>query len=94
PAAGIETNLLLNGKLNSSLAHSSGEEAVAGSINGLKSRYLSGIFQPQLNYQFSDRISFDFNSNINFSLSPINKETAVKTYQNMIGLGAGIRIKL
>ncbi|MGZ3918623.1 MAG: hypothetical protein ACXVBN_18240 [Flavisolibacter sp.] len=94
PAAGIETNFLLNGKLNSSLAHSSGEEAVAGSINGLKSRYLSGIFQPQLNYQFSDRISFDFNSNINFSLSPINKETAVKTYQNMIGLGAGIRIKL
>lgn len=95
PSAGIQTNFLLNGKLNSYLEHPTGEEEeVSSSIEGLRSTYLSGVIQPQVNYKLSDRISFDFNPNINFSLSPINKETAVKTYQNMFSVGAGIRIKL
>jgi hypothetical protein len=95
PSAGIQTNFLLNGKLNSYLEHPTGsEEEVYSSIDGLRSNYLSGVIQPQFNYKLSDRISFDFNPNINFSLSPINKETAVKTYQNMFSVGAGVRIKL
>jgi hypothetical protein len=94
PSAGIQTSFLLKGKLKSFLEHQTGEEEVSSSIDGLKSKYLSGIIQPQVNYKLSDRISFDFNPNLNFSLSPINKETAVKTYQNMFGVGAGIRIKL
>jgi hypothetical protein len=52
------------------------------------------VIQPQLNYKFNDRISCDVSPNINFSLSPINKETAVKKYQNMFSLGAGLRVKL
>lgn len=94
PTAGIQTNFLLSGKLNSSLEHPTGEEEVSSSIDGLRSTYLSGVIQPGLNYKLSDRISFDFNPNINFSLSPINKGTAVKTYQNLFSVGAGIRIKL
>jgi hypothetical protein len=47
-----------------------------------------------LNYKVNERISFDLNPNINFSLSPINKETAVRTYQNMFSLGVGLRVKL
>jgi hypothetical protein len=94
PAAGIQTNFLLNGKLSSSLVQVSGDEEVWTSIEGLRSLYFSGVIQPQLNYKLNDRISFDLNPNINFSLSPINKETAVKTYQNMFSLGAGLRVKL
>ena len=94
PSAGIQTNILLSGKLNSSLEHPTGEEEVSSPIDGLRSTYWSGVIQPQLNYKLSDRISFDFNPNINFSLSPINKGTAVKTYQNMFSVGGGIRIKL
>jgi hypothetical protein len=94
PAAGIQTNFLLNGKLRSSLVQVSGDEEVWTSIEGLRSLYFSGVIQPQLNYKLNDRISFDLNPNINFSLSPINKETAVKTYQNMFSLGAGLRVKL
>ena len=94
PSAGIQSNFLLHGKLNSFLEHPTGEEEVSGSIDGLRSMYFSGVLQPQLNYKLSDRVSFDFNPNINFSLSPINKETAVKTYQNMFSIGAGVRIKL
>ena len=94
PSAGFQTNVLLSGKLNSSLTQTYGDEEVTSSIDGLRSMYLSGVFQPQFNYQLNDRISFDFNPNINFSLTPINKETAVQTYQNMISIGAGLRIKL
>ena len=94
PSAGFRTNFLLSGKLNSSLIQSSGEEQVSTDIDGLRSLYFSGIIQPQFNYRISDRISFDLNPNINFSLSPINKGTAVKTYQNMVSLGAGLLIKL
>lgn len=94
PSAGIQTNLLLKGKLNSFLEHPTSEEEVSSSIDGLRSSYFSGVVQPQLNYKLTDRISFDFNPNINFSLTPINKGTAIKTYQNMFGLGAGVRIKL
>ena len=94
PSAGIQTNFLLRGELNSFLQHPTAKEEVSGSIDGLKPTYFSGIIQPQLEYKMSDRISFDFNPNINFSLSPINKETAVKTYQNMFSVGAGVRIKL
>lgn len=94
PSAGIQTNFLLKGELNSFLQYPTAKEEVSSSIDGLKPAYFSGIFQPQLEYKMNDRISFDFNPNINFSLSPINKETAVKTYQNMFSVGAGIRIKL
>ncbi|MGZ3922549.1 MAG: outer membrane beta-barrel protein [Flavisolibacter sp.] len=94
PSAGIQTNFLLNSKLKSSLVQPSGDEEVTSSISGLRSMYFSGILQPQLNYKFSDRISFDLTPGINFSLTPINNETAVKTYQNMFSLGAGLRIKL
>lgn len=94
PSAGFQTNFLLGGKLNSSLSNTTGEEEVSSSIKGLKPMYWSGAVQPQLNYKLNDQISFDFSPNINFSLSPINKETAVRTYQNMLSLGAGVRIKL
>jgi hypothetical protein len=94
PSAGIQANFLLNGKLSSSLVQPSGSEEVWTSIEGLRSMYFSGVIQPQLNYKFNDRISFDISPNINFSLSPINKETAVKKYQNMFSLGAGLRVKL
>jgi hypothetical protein len=94
PSAGIQTNFLLNGKLSSSLVQASGDEEVWTSIEGLRSMYFSGVIQPQLNYKMNERISFDLNPNINFSLSPINKETAVKTYQNMFSLGVGLRVKL
>lgn len=94
PSVGVQTNFLLSGKLNSFLKQPGGEEEVSSSLDGLRSAYLSGVIQPQLNYKLNDRISFDFDPNINFSLSPINKETAVKTYQNMFSVGAGVRIKL
>jgi hypothetical protein len=94
PSAGVQTNFLLNGKLSSSLVQASGDEEVWTSIEGLRSMYFSGVIQPQLNYKVNERISFDLNPNINFSLSPINKETAVRTYQNMFSLGVGLRVKL
>ena len=94
PSAGVQANFLLNSKLTSSLVQPSGDEEVNSSIDGLRSMYFSGVVQPQLSYKFNDRISFDMNPNINFSLSPINKETAVKTYQNMFSIGAGLRIRL
>ena len=94
PSIGLQTNFLLSGKLSSSLAQTAGEEKVSSSIDGLRFMYFSGVIQPQFNYSLNDKISLDLNPNINFSLSPINKETAVRTYQNMISLGAGIRVKL
>jgi hypothetical protein len=94
PSAGIQANFLLNSKLTSSLVQPSGDEEFNSSIDGLRSVYFSGVVQPQLNYKLNDRISFDVNPNINFSLSPINKETAVKTYQNIFSVGAGLRIRL
>lgn len=94
PSAGLQTSFLLSGKLNSTLSNTTGEEEVSSSISGLKPMYWSGVVQTQFNYKLNEQISFDFSPNINFSLSPINKETAVKTYQNMLSLGAGVRIKL
>lgn len=94
PSAGIQTNFFLKGKLNSFLEHPTGEEEVSASIDGLRSTYFSGVIQPQLTYQLNDRLSLDFNPDISFSLTPINKGTAIKTYQNLFGFGAGVRIKL
>ena len=94
PSAGIQANFLLKSNLSSSLVQPSGDEEVKSPIDGLRSMYFSGVVQPQLNYKLNDRFSFDLNPNISFSLSPINKETAVKTYQNMFGIGAGLRIRL
>jgi hypothetical protein len=94
PSTGIVSNFLLKGNLQASIASTAGNEKLSSAIDGLKKNYFSWIVQPSIAYQLNDRLSVVVDPNVKLSLTPINKGTVVRTFENNIGIGAGVRVKL
>jgi len=95
PGVGISANFLTKGKIETTIATTTGNEKVTSNdILGLKSTYFSGLASLGVQYKLNRAFDLTFIPAARFALSPINKEAPVKTYLNSIGFATGITIKL
>ncbi|MDQ2753424.1 MAG: outer membrane beta-barrel protein, partial [Bacteroidota bacterium] len=90
PTAGAALNVLASGKIKTGLD----DNKVTTSINGLKRTYLNGSVGFGVEYKLTPKLSLGIRPNAKFTLTPINKDMPVKSYQNYLSVEAGVRIKL
>lgn len=95
PGAGISFNFLAKGKIETTIATSTGSKNPSSNkIQGLKSMYLNGSTSIGLQYKLNKTISLSFEPAFRFALSSINKDASVKTNLNSLGLSTGLVFKL
>jgi hypothetical protein len=91
---GISANFLSKGKIETVIATNTGNESSSiSNIDGLKSNYFSGQLSLGGEYLIGKKIALNFTPTVRLALSSINKDAAVKTKFNSLGLSAGITIK-
>ena len=94
PGIGISANILSKGKIETVIATNSGNESSStNNIDGLKSNYFSGQISLGGEYFIGKKIALNFTPTARLGLSSINKDAAVKTKFNSLGLSAGVTIK-
>lgn len=90
--AGAAVNRLVKGKVETSVEDGTNNEPeVADNLQGLKKVYFSGLTGFGINYQLYKKAAITFAPVYRFALNSINKDAAVKSYPNSIGLTTGIR---
>ncbi|KAA9039401.1 PorT family protein [Ginsengibacter hankyongi] len=95
PGAGISFNFLTKGKIETTIATSTGTKNPSiNNIEGLKPMYLNGAAGIRVQYKLNKTISLSFEPAFRFALSPINKDASVKTNLNSLGLSTGLVFKL
>jgi cbb3-type cytochrome oxidase subunit 3 len=94
PAIGAGLNILSSGKTTTSISHGGGSEDASTNISGLKPTYLDAQIGLGIEYGVNRNLSIEIRPNARLAITPINKETPVKSYQNFLSLEAGVRIKL
>ena len=92
--AGISTNFLVTGKLETEIQKGTNNEIdILNKIEGLKPVYFSGLVGIGSTYKLTDKLSFVLMPTARFALNSINKNAITKTYPKSVGLSASIRIK-
>lgn len=95
PTVGMQANILQESTLQTTLVDNAGNKTPATTtVNGLRKMYLVGELGAGLDYQFTKRLSVYVMPRAGFSLSPINKETPVKTYTTEWSAVTGLRFQL
>lgn len=90
--AGAAVNRLIKGKVETSVEDGTNNEPeVADKLQGLKKVYFSGLTGFGINYQLYKKAAITFAPVYRFALNSINKDAAVKSYPNSIGLTTGIK---
>ena len=93
--AGMSTNLLQKGTLETSLVNSWGTKVpVNTAIQGLKKMYLSAMIGAGVEYDLFPSISLYAQEVVKGSLGSINQNAPAKTYANSTGLQLGLRVRL
>lgn len=95
PTVGVQSNILRSSTLNTTLVDNAGTKTpTSAQIEGLRSMYLTAEIGLGLEYSISKRLSVYVMPRTGFSLSPINKETPVRTYTKDISAVSGLRFQL
>lgn len=94
PTIGTGLNILTSSNAATSVSAVASKQNLSAAVEGLRSSYLNGKIGFGAEYEISRKISLGMQPNINFALTPINRQTPVKAYQNFFSLQAGIRLKL
>lgn len=63
-------------------------------LEGLRKTYLTAVLGADANYDINKRISVGVNPEVRYAITPVNKNTLLKTYPVSLGAGAFVRIKL
>jgi hypothetical protein len=93
PAIGASANFLLHQSIKTSFEQGSAKyEQESKDIFGLKSNYFSGFTNVNINYNLNKKIAISFAPAITVGLNSINKNTAVKAYNNAFGVRLGTTI--
>jgi len=94
-SAGISTNVLLQGIIETLVQDNSNNEIeVMNHLHGLKKIYFSGLFNIGAEYRLNKNFSLMVAPTRRFALNSINKNVSVKSYPNSFGIAAGIRMHL
>lgn len=95
PSLGVGLNILAGGETSTRLSPSAGSESAAtAAIDGLKPAYLDGQIGFGIEYGLSKKITVGLRPNARVAITPINTETPVRSYQDFLGLEAGLRVRL
>lgn len=95
PTVGVQSNILRSSTLNTTLVDNAGTKTPTSTqIEGLRSMFLTAEIGLGLEYNISKRLSVYVMPRTGFSLSPINKETPVRTYTKDISAVSGLRFQL
>lgn len=93
--AGIFTNILVKSNVALTLTNGNAKETVnATSIDGLRKVNYSWVLGAGVEYRLNNKLSLYGDLNSNTSLTPINKNTPVKTNVSNAGIQMGIKIRL
>lgn len=94
PSLGVGLNILTSSSASTNLSEgATAEKTTTSSISGLKPTYLDGQLGLGVDYKFSKKLSVGLRPNARLALTPINKETPVKSYQNFLSVETGVRLK-
>ena len=94
-SAGISTNFLLHGIIETPVQNSSNNETeVIHHLHGLKKIYFSGLFNVGAEYRLNKKFSLMLSPTRRVALNSINKNVSVKSYPNSFGIATGIRMDL
>jgi hypothetical protein len=91
---GIAGNFLTQGKVTGTLKNGSMKENVSNKISGLRSFYLDGILSLGAAYQLNKFLSLELLPEGRLALTPINKNTPVRSYANYLSITAGLRFHI
>ena len=91
PGLGIAANFLTQGKLQTSIATSTGNKtSTSNNIEGLKSTYFNGSASMGAQYKLNNSVEFTVVPTMRFALSSINRNAPVKTNESSFGLAGGV----
>ncbi|MBS1511418.1 MAG: outer membrane beta-barrel protein [Bacteroidetes bacterium] len=94
PGVGAAINFLNGQKIETEVVQGNSKEIqTTNNIVGMKSRYFNAIASLALEYNFNRRWAISLAPSGNFALSSINKDAAVKSFPDALGVTAGIKIK-
>ncbi len=94
-SAGAAVNILVKDKIKTSLGNSGNrEDAVNHDIRGLKPVYYSALLAAGVSYNINKTVALSFTPTTRLALTSINKDAPVKSYQQSLGLVAGVQIGL
>ena len=95
PTVGLQSYILKSSTLNTTLVDNTGTKTPTNAtIEGLRSMYMTAEIGLGLEFSISKRLSVYVMPRTGFSLSPINKETPVRTYTKDISAVSGLRFQL
>ena len=90
PGLGMTANFLTQGKLQTSIATSTGNKtSTSNNIQGLKSTYFNGTISLGAQYKLNNAFELTFVPTMRFALSSINRNAPVKTNESSLGLAGG-----
>jgi hypothetical protein len=90
--AGTSVNYLIKGKVETSVENGTNNEPeVVDNLQGLKKIYFSGVASAGIDYLINTKVAITFAPTYRFAINSINKDAAVKSYPNSIGLVTGLR---
>lgn len=94
PGIGLSVNFLTHNRSSIGFSNSAGQHTEITAIAGLNNIYLDGLFGLGVEYKLTQKLSLEIRPLARFGLTAINNETPVRTFQNYLNLGAGLKIKL
>jgi len=93
-SAGVSTNVLLQGIIETLVQDNSNNEIeVMNHLHGLKKIYFSGSASIGAEYKLNKNFSLLISPTRRFAINSINKNVAVKSYPNSVGIVTGIRFQ-
>jgi hypothetical protein len=91
-SAGAAANILVKEKIETSLVKGANlENAVNRDIRGLKPVYYSALLSAGASYNITKSLAVNFSPTARLALTSINKDAPVKSYQQSLGLVAGVQ---
>ncbi|HYM93418.1 MAG TPA: outer membrane beta-barrel protein [Chitinophagaceae bacterium] len=94
PSAGITANFIIGAKVKTEVTDALNREFVTiNGLDGMRTFYAGFIGDINLQYNYSNRWSFNLMPGFKYALTPITKSNVVKTYPYGFNVGAGITYK-